>query len=296
MEIGGGVMVRRKLKPQDEQRLMSAIEEASRQFLLTAGEIRQVAKNLPRRASGHALHLESLAFRLEGIAGQLGHEVMLVPLPGFVRLLTVAGRAVSHLALTSLVVVGTGFLEEAGSDQYRRSVEVAERSIASASELEGLLDVDDLASDSDWAAENDEVSHEVAARPRFFSGVRAAQLAGISYRQLDYWARSDLVRPSADVSQDGRYPYSYLDILLLSTVKTMLDAGVRLESVRTTFEKLREQPDHLMHSPCLIVSGSEIIFASRDELVDVLRNGQGVLNVVDLDSVRSELDERVGAE
>ena len=77
-----------------------------------------------------------------------------------------------------------------------------------------------------------------------FSGRRAAEIVGITYRQLDYWARTDLIRPSlADANGSGsRRKYSYRDLLELKVVKNLLDAGIRLESVRDAFAYLR---DHL---------------------------------------------------
>ena len=70
--------------------------------------------------------------------------------------------------------------------------------------------------------------------PAGFSGTKAAQVVGITYRQLDYWARTDLVRPSlVDAAGSGsRRRYSYRDLLELRMIKKLLDAGVRLETVR----------------------------------------------------------------
>ena len=74
-----------------------------------------------------------------------------------------------------------------------------------------------------------------------YSGTRAAQIVGITYRQLDYWARTDLVRPSlADASGSGsRRRYSYRDLLELRMIKNLLDAGIRLEIVREVFDNVR---------------------------------------------------------
>ena len=76
----------------------------------------------------------------------------------------------------------------------------------------------------------------------YYSGKRAAEIVGITYRQLDYWARTDLVRPSvADAKGSGsRRQYSYRDLLELKVIKTLLDAGIKLESVRDAFEYLRD--------------------------------------------------------
>ena len=75
-----------------------------------------------------------------------------------------------------------------------------------------------------------------------FSGKKTAEVVGITYRQLDYWARTDLIRPSiSDAAGSGsRRRYSYQDLLELRVIKTLLDAGIKLESVREVFEYLRK--------------------------------------------------------
>ena len=75
-----------------------------------------------------------------------------------------------------------------------------------------------------------------------FSGTQTAKVVGISYRQLDYWARTDLLRPSlSDASGSGsRRRYSYNDLLELKAIKKLLDAGIKLEQVRKVFEYMRE--------------------------------------------------------
>jgi DNA-binding transcriptional MerR regulator len=128
-----------------------------------------------------------------------------------------------------------------------------------------------------------------------FSGTRAASIVGISYRQLDYWARTDLVRPSlADAAGSGsRRLYSYRDLLELKVIKNLLDAGIRLESVRDVFMFLREQVKTDIASAHIVIAGSSVMLCDGDELVDVVRRGQGVLNVLPLASVKKELDEAI---
>src|SRR5690606_10091685 len=94
-----------------------------------------------------------------------------------------------------------------------------------------------------------------------FSGKKAAEIVGITYRQLDYWARTDLVRPSlADATGSGsRRRYSYRDLLELKVVKTLLDAGIKLESVREAFTYLREQLGEDVASAQLVISGGSAI-------------------------------------
>ncbi|MCU1351625.1 MAG: putative transcriptional regulator [Acidimicrobiales bacterium] len=127
-----------------------------------------------------------------------------------------------------------------------------------------------------------------------FSGKRAAEVVGITYRQLDYWARTDLVRPSlADAKGSGsRRKYSYRDLLELKVVKTLLDAGIKLESVRSAFTYLRSSLGEEITSVQLVISGgSAVLVRDGEELVDVLKQGQGVLtSILSLDGVQRELD------
>jgi len=129
-----------------------------------------------------------------------------------------------------------------------------------------------------------------------FSGTKAAAIVGITYRQLDYWARTDLIRPSlADASGSGsRRLYSYRDLLELRVIKSLLDAGIKLESVRTAFEYLRTQVDTDIASAHLVISGSYVILCDGDQLIDVMRRGgQGVLNVLAIGGVKSDLDSTI---
>jgi DNA-binding transcriptional MerR regulator len=126
-----------------------------------------------------------------------------------------------------------------------------------------------------------------------FSGRRAAEIVGITYRQLDYWARTDLVRPSlADAQGSGsRRQYSYRDLLELKVVKNLLDAGIKLESVREAFGYLRDHLGEDVTSANLVINGKQsLVVRSGDELVDIVRNGQGVLNVLPMAGVKEEVD------
>jgi len=129
-----------------------------------------------------------------------------------------------------------------------------------------------------------------------FTGRRAAEIVGITYRQLDYWARTDLVRPSLrDASGSGtRRVYSYRDLLELRAIKTLLDAGIRLESVRQVFTYLRDHLGEDVTSANLVIQGTHSVLVQSDgELVDLLREGQGVLNILPMGSVKSEVDARI---
>jgi DNA-binding transcriptional MerR regulator len=126
-----------------------------------------------------------------------------------------------------------------------------------------------------------------------FSGKRTAEIVGITYRQLDYWARTDLVRPSlADAKGSGsRRRYSYRDLLELKVIKNLLDAGIRLESVRDGFNYMRQHMGEDVASANLVISGTNAVVVSSDgELIDLVKKGQGVLNVLPLAGVKQEVD------
>ena len=114
---------------------------------------------------------------------------------------------------------------------------------------------------------------------------------GISYRQLDYWARTGLVTPSireAGGSGTQRL-YSFRDMLVLRIIKKLLDTGVALQQIRKAVEYLKEikQP---LHSVTLMSDGIRIYAPdSPDAVVDLLSKGQGVFAIA-VDKVASDLE------
>ena len=122
-------------------------------------------------------------------------------------------------------------------------------------------------------------------------------IVGITYRQLDYWARTDLVRPSiADARGSGtQRAYSYQDLVRLKVVKSLLDAGVKLQTARKAIEYLREDLGDDWATASLVLDGTNSVLARTDDaLIDLVRRGQGVLNIVPLGHVMEELDAGIG--
>jgi DNA-binding transcriptional MerR regulator len=137
------------------------------------------------------------------------------------------------------------------------------------------------------AASGDHGAGEVGYR-----GPQVCSLVGITYRQLDYWARTGLLRPSlADARGSGSQRlYSYRDLIELKVVKQLLDAGVSLQRARKAIECLRTDLGAEVSSASLVLAGSDSLLAQSDgEVVDLLRGGQGVLNIVPLAPVVGEL-------
>jgi DNA-binding transcriptional MerR regulator len=129
-----------------------------------------------------------------------------------------------------------------------------------------------------------------------FSGREAADIVGITYRQLDYWARTDLIRPSlADANGSGsRRRYSYQNLVELKMIKTLLDAGQKLERVREAFHYIRELGEDIS-SAQLVIAGNAVLLVKDEDLVDVVNKhkGQGVLNFLAMDGVAQEVDAAV---
>ncbi len=129
-----------------------------------------------------------------------------------------------------------------------------------------------------------------------FSGHRTAEIVGITYRQLDYWARTNLVRPTlADAKGSGsRRRYSYRDLLELKAIKRLLDAGIKLELVREVFTYLRENLGEDITTANLVIQGNKTVLIQTDgELIDLVKRGQGVLNILPLAGVKEEIDARI---
>ena len=126
-----------------------------------------------------------------------------------------------------------------------------------------------------------------------YRGPQVCSIVGITYRQLDYWARTDLLRPSITEAKGSgtQRRYSYRDLLELKVIKNLLDAGVSLRSARTAIEYLRQNLGEDVASANLVLNGSGSVLArTGEEIVDLLRKGQGVLNIVPLAGVKGEVD------
>ena len=127
-----------------------------------------------------------------------------------------------------------------------------------------------------------------------YRGPQVCSIVGITYRQLDYWARTNLIRPSiADARGSGtQRRYSYRDLVELKVIKSLLDAGVSLQKARRAIEYLRGNLGADIASASLVLNGSDSVLVVRDsgELVDLLREGQGVFSIMALGGVKAELD------
>lgn len=124
-----------------------------------------------------------------------------------------------------------------------------------------------------------------------YRGATACAAAGITYRQLDYWARTGLLVPSirsASGSGSQRL-YSFRDILVLRIIKRLLDTGVSLQNVRRAVDHLRERGIEDLSEITLMSDGASIFeCTTSDEVIDIMRGGQGVFGIA-IGRVRSEV-------
>jgi DNA-binding transcriptional MerR regulator len=115
-----------------------------------------------------------------------------------------------------------------------------------------------------------------------YRGAVAARAAGITYRQLDYWARTELVEPTvrgASGSGSQRL-YGFRDILVLKLVKRLLDTGISLQQIRTAVEQLRAAGIRDLAGTTLMSDGASVyLCTSNDEVIDLVSRGQGVFGI-----------------
>ena len=115
-----------------------------------------------------------------------------------------------------------------------------------------------------------------------YRGPTACSAAGITYRQLDYWARTGLVEPGirGAAGSGSQRLYSFRDILVLKVVKRLLDTGVSLQNIRTAVAHLRERGVDDLAQITLMSDGASVYeCTSADEVVDLVQGGQGVFGI-----------------
>lgn len=158
----------------------------------------------------------------------------------------------------------------------------------------------------------DFVSTPNADQESGFKGAVAARAAGISYRQLDYWARTGLVEPTVQGARGSgsQRLYGFRDILVLKLVKRLLDTGISLQQIRTAVAQLHEAGVRDLAQTTLMSDGASVyLCTSNDEVIDLVSRGQGVFGIavgkvlhevetslVDIDGIRSDASGHAAAD
>lgn len=115
-----------------------------------------------------------------------------------------------------------------------------------------------------------------------YRGPTACSAAGITYRQLDYWARTGLVEPSvrSATGSGTQRLYGFRDILVLKVVKRLLDSGVSLQQIRVAISHLRERGVEDLSRITLMSDGASVYqCTSPEEIIDLVQGGQGVFGI-----------------
>ena len=126
-----------------------------------------------------------------------------------------------------------------------------------------------------------------------FRGPQACKIVGITYRQLDYWTRTNLVQPTINpaTGSGSQRLYSFNDLLQLKIIKNLLDAGMSLQKVREALDTARAQLADDWAKATIVADGKGVYaLTSEAEVFDLLRRGQGVLGaVVAVGAIQDEL-------
>lgn len=125
----------------------------------------------------------------------------------------------------------------------------------------------------------------------------ACQVAGITYRQLDYWARTNLVNPSIRTAHGSgsQRLYSFRDVLVLKIVKRLLDTGISLQNIRLAVDSLRDRGVNDIAELTLVSDGTTVYECrSSDEVIDLLAGGQGVFGIA-VPGIMKELSGTISA-
>ncbi len=140
------------------------------------------------------------------------------------------------------------------------------------------------------------VTSQLEQREDGFSGPQVCDLVGVTYRQLDYWARTGLLTPSvAEATGSGsKRRYSYRNVVELKVIKQLLDAGISLQAARRAVDCLRSdlQAD-LTSTQLVLTSTTSVLARSNGEVVDLLAGGQGVFNIIPMAGVVAMLDAEI---
>jgi DNA-binding transcriptional MerR regulator len=124
-----------------------------------------------------------------------------------------------------------------------------------------------------------------------YRGPQVCAIVGITYRQLDYWARTGLLHPSINPARGSgsQRVYSYSDLVQLKVIKRLLDSGVSLQAARRAIDCLRSSGDDVASANLVIDDRRSVLAHTGEEIIDLLQGGQTVLNIVPLSGVVSEL-------
>ena len=128
---------------------------------------------------------------------------------------------------------------------------------------------------------------------RGYRGTVASKVAGITYRQLDYWARKQIVEPSIKSSHGSgsRRLYSFKDVVILAVSKRLLDAGVNLQNVTAAIGFLTQRTSAQLENITIMCDGDRVHECTTNEqVIALVRSGKAVFGV-SVGSLWHQIDE-----
>jgi predicted RNase H-like HicB family nuclease len=117
-------------------------------------------------------------------------------------------------------------------------------------------------------------------------------LTGVTYRRLDYWARSGLVGSSIReaAGHGSRRVYSFEDLVALRVVARLLDAGVSLQAVRRAAEYLKRHTVRPLSTLALAAKGNRVFVLTGNpaKIIEATSQGQVVI-AIDVEPIVKDL-------
>ena len=130
-----------------------------------------------------------------------------------------------------------------------------------------------------------------------YTGPQVCKIVGISYRQLDHWTTTKLIKSSLrNIKGSGHHrEYSFEDLLKIKIIKNLRDTGISLQKIRIALNSLQKILNTgASYSDITVVSDGQSIYASKNEndFIDILRKGQAVFGI-SLGPVHDEIEQQV---
>lgn len=108
-----------------------------------------------------------------------------------------------------------------------------------------------------------------------FRTKEVVQILGISRRQLQYWAQTDLVVPSVK-TRGGHHRYTFQDLVALKATKRLIDAGVSVQRIRSSIRALRKILPNIERplSELVLVATGEVVLVFLENTAFEAVSGQ----------------------
>ena len=117
-----------------------------------------------------------------------------------------------------------------------------------------------------------------------FTSRQVTALTGLTQRQLAYWRRTGLISPTK-ASQGGHARYTFSDLVLLRTVKQLLDSGVSVQRLRKSISALHHYLQHetsALHELTLVATGDVILVLKKGQAFETVSGQQWIFPIAQL--------------